>query len=276
MTQRTILITGCSSGIGYHCAHALHKRGWRVFAACRRQTDCDRLVAEGLESVRLDYREPDSIAAAVDDVLTKTGGRLDALFNNGAYSHPGAVEDLPVEHVRRVMEANFLGWYDLTRRIVPVMRRQGAGRIVNCSSVLGFIGVRFTSAYTATKFALEGWTDVLRLELADTDIHVCLIEPGPIRSRMIENARNMFVETVDIRTSPFRQAYGRELSRLSSGHRSSTFKLGPEAVFPRLLHALESPHPRARYRITLPTHVGAWLKRLLPTVLLDRVLLRQR
>lgn len=275
-TSRTVLITGCSSGIGYACAHALKKRGWRVFAACRQQADCDRLVGEGLETVRLDYADEDSIAAAVDRVLAATGGRLDALFNNGAYAHPGAVEDLSTDHLRALLETNFIGWYDLTRRIIPVMRRQGSGRIVNCSSVLGFVAVRFTSAYSASKFAVEGWSDALRLELRGTGIHVSLLQPGPIRSRMLDNARIRFMNTIDVRNSPFRSDYGRELSRLSGSSKSSAFKLGPEAMIAPLIHALESPSPRARYRVTLPTLIGSWLKRLLPTRMMDRVLIRQR
>ena len=273
---RTILITGCSSGIGYHCAHALQKRGWRVFAACRQQIDCDRLAREGLETVHLDYADQDSIAAAVDHVLTETGGRLDALFNNGAYAHPGAVEDLSTEHLRTLLETNFIGWYDLTRRILPAMRRHGSGRIVNCSSVLGFVAVRFTSAYSASKFAVEGWSDALRLELRGTGIRVSLLQPGPIRSRMLENSRARFMDTIDVRNSPFRRDYARELSRLSGSSKRSAFKLGPEAMLAPLIHALESPAPRARYRVTIPTLVGAWLKRLLPTDMMDRVLLRQR
>lgn len=276
MTQRTILITGCSSGIGYRAAHTLKQRDWRVFAACRRQEDCDRLAAEGLETVRLDYCDEQSIAAAVDYVLDKTGGQLDALFNNGAYAHPGAVEDLSTQYVRTVMETNFIGWYDLTRRILPAMRRQGHGRIVNCSSVLGFVAVRFTAAYSASKFAVEGWSDALRLELQGTGITVSLLQPGPIRSSMLDNSAARFLDTVDVRNSRFRRDYGRELSRLSGSSKKSAFKLGPEAVVRALVHALESPNPRSRYRITLPTQVGAWLKRILPTPMLDRVLLLQR
>jgi len=276
MLARTILITGCSSGIGYHCAHALKARGWRVFAACRREADCERLAAEGLETLRLDYSDIASIAAAVEHVLAATGGTLDALFNNGAYSHPGAVEDVSTDHLRALMEANFIGWYDLTRRVLPAMRRQGHGRIVNCSSVLGFLAVRFTSAYSASKFAVEGWSDALRLELRGSGIQVSLIQPGPIHSRMLENARMRFLETVDVRNSPFHDDYRREISRLSNGPTSSNFKLGPEALVAPLIHALESPSPRARYRVTIPTRVGAWLKRLLPTRMMDRVLIRQR
>lgn len=275
-SQRTILITGCSSGIGYHSAHALKGRGWRVFAACRQQQDVERLAGEGLETLRLDYRDEGTIASAVDQVLEATDGKLDALFNNGAYAHPGAVEDLATGHLRELLETNFIGWYDLTRRVLPTMRQHGSGRIVNCSSVLGFVAVRFTSAYSASKFAVEGWSDALRLELRDTGIHVSLLQPGPIKSRMLDNSRDRFINTIDIRNSPFRRDYGRELSRLSGSSKRSAFKLGPEAMVAPLIHALESDRPRARYRVTVPTQIGAWLKRLLPTSMMDNVLLKQR
>ena len=275
--QRTILITGCSSGIGYHCAHALHRHGgWRVFASCRKQVDADRLAGEGLETLRLDLTDSASIAAAVEEVLRRTGGKLDALFNNGAYSQPGAFEDVPTDNVRRLFETNFFGWYELTRLVLPVMRKQGHGRIVNCSSVLGFVSVRFLGAYAATKHAVEGWTDTLRLELEGTGIEAIILQPGPIHTRMLANARAHFLDTVDVRTSLFRGDYGRELSRLAGGNRSFSFKRGPEAVADKLFHALEDPRPRARYRVTIPTLVGAWLKWLLPTRVMDKVLLRQR
>ncbi len=275
--QRTILITGCSSGIGYHCAHALHSHGgWRVFASCRRQEDADRLASEGLETLRLDLSDSASIAAAVEEVLKRTGGKLDALFNNGAYSQPGAFEDVPTDNVRKLFETNFFGWYELTRLVLPVMRKQGHGRIVNCSSVLGFVSVRFMGAYAATKHAVEGWTDSLRLELKDTGIEAIILQPGPIHTRMLDNARAHFINTVDVRHSFFRGDYGRELSRFASGNRANSFKRGPQAVAHKLFQALEDPHPRARYRVTIPSLVGAWLKRLLPTSILDKVLLQQR
>ncbi len=274
--QRSVLITGCSTGIGHHCAHALKDRGWQVFATCRQERDCERLRDEGLDSFRLDYTDPASIETAVATALERTGGRLDALFNNGAYGHPGAVEDLEVEHLRLLFETNFLGWYDLTRRVLPAMRAQGHGRIVQNSSVLGYVALRFSSSYVASKHALEGWSDTLRLELAGTGIHVSILQPGPIRSKMLDNARARFMATIDVKASPFRKDYNREISRMNSGHTSSRFKLGPEIVFDRLVHALESNRPRARYRITIPAHVAAILKRALTTRAGDRILLAQR
>jgi NAD(P)-dependent dehydrogenase (short-subunit alcohol dehydrogenase family) len=272
----SILITGCSSGIGYHAAHTLQRLGWQVFAACRREADVARLTGEGLVSLRLDYSDSASIEAALATVLNATGGRLDALFNNGAYAHPAAIEDLATADLRALLEADFIGWHDLTRRVIPAMRRQGSGRIVNCSSVLGVVAGRFTGAYVAAKFAVEGWSDTLRLELAGSGISVSLIEPGPIATRFLEHAREHFVASVDPKGSPFREDYDRALARLTEDHPGSMFERGPEAVTSALLRALQSRRPRARYPVTLPAHIGLWSKRLLPTRVLDWFLLLQR
>ena len=274
--RKTILVTGCSSGIGAYCARALKAEGWQVIASARAADDIATLEADGLEAFRLDYADPSSIAGFFDQAMAATGGRCDALFNNGAFSTPGAFEDVATEHVRKMFDTNFFGWYELTRRVLPAMRKQGHGRIINCSSVLGFMSVRFMGAYAASKHAVEGWNDSLRLELEGTGIHPIILQPGPIKSRMLDNARAHFLETVDVRNSSFRSEYGRELSKYASGNRTSSFKKGPEAVVNSLIKALEDPRPRARYRVTIPTQVGAWLKRLLPTRWLDKILMMQR
>jgi NAD(P)-dependent dehydrogenase (short-subunit alcohol dehydrogenase family) len=274
-SPRSILITGCSSGIGRHAALGLKAHGWRVFAGVRSRNDLASLAEEGVEPVHLDYDSPAIVATALYRVLDLTNGRLDALFNNGAFGQLGAVEDIATEHLRAQFEANFFGWHELIRKVVPVMRRQGGGRIVNCSSILGFVAARYRGAYVASKYALEGMTDALRLELAGTGIHVVLIEPGPIRSRFVDNALARFNETVDSNRSVHRDAYAKVLARLKRGDASSRFKRGPEAVFTKLVHALEADSPRARYRVTAPTHVAAWMKRLLPTGLIDRIVLSQ-
>ncbi len=268
--DRTILITGCSSGIGHTCALGMKGRGWTVFATARSAEDCAALEAAGLTAIVLDYGDPDSIAACLDTVLAKTGGGLTALFNNGAYGQPGAVEDLRPDVLRAQFEANFFGWHDLTRRVVPVMRRQGAGRIVQCSSVLGFVGLKFRGAYVASKYALEGLTDCLRLELRGSGIFVSLIQPGPIETRFTENAVRAFDQNIDAEASAFRDAYERRKRHLQDGG-ESRFKLGPEAVLERLIHAVEHPRPKPRYQVTTPTFVMDGLRRLLPTRALDRL-----
>ena len=183
MSGKAILITGCSSGIGLCVARGLSSRGYRVFATARKSSDVEVLNKEGLESLVLDLDDPHSITAAVEEILIRTNGRLDALFNNGAYGQPGAVEDLSRDVLRAQFETNLFGWHQLTNLVLPVMRRQGHGRIIHNSSVLGFVALRYRGAYNASKYALEGLADTMRLELAGTHLHVSIIEPGPISSR---------------------------------------------------------------------------------------------
>lgn len=275
-TTRSILITGCSSGIGYDAAHALAKRGWRVFATCRREADCARLRGEGLESFVLDYEDEATIEAAVAEVLARTGGTLDALFNNGAYAIPGAVEDLPRAAMRAIFETNVFGYLDLTNRVIPVMRTQGHGRIVNCSSVLGLVVMRWRGAYNATKYALEGLTDTLRLELRGTNLHAILIEPGPIDTKIRENSRPHFEKWIDWQSSPLADLYRDELlGRLyekTSGN--DGYNRPCAAVTKKLIHALEAPNPKPRYYVTTPTYIAGAIRRLLPTRLADVILSR--
>jgi len=271
MEQRSILITGCSSGIGLASAREMKARGWRVFATARKPDDIKRLRDEiGVESLYLDYAEPASIAAAADDVLAATGGTLAALFNNGAYGQPGAVEDLRPEVLRAQFEANVFGWHDLTTRLIPAMRAQGEGRIVFCSSVLGLIAAPYRGAYCASKFAVEALADALRIELAPSGIKVILIEPGPIASRFVEHALEAYRRNIDLEGSPHRAIYRARIARLEEGG-SQTFKLGPEAVAAKLAAALASKRPRPRYYVTLPTYAAVLMRRLLPTRVLDAV-----
>lgn len=266
---RSILITGCSSGIGLDAARGLTARGWRVFATCRQQEDCDRLTAEGLESFVLDYTDEASISAAVDEALSRTGGTLDAVFNNGAFACPGAVEDLPRDALRSIFETNLFGYHDLTRRVIPVMRAQGRGRIVNCSSVLGLVGIKWRGAYVSTKFAMEGLSDVLRIEMQGTGIDIILIEPGPITSRIRANAIPHFERWIDWRNSARADEYRGLLSRLYEDRGPDRFELPASAVTTKLIHALESPRPKARYYVTTPTYLMGFARRILPTRALD-------
>ena len=275
MKNKSILITGCSTGIGRHCAVALKALGWRVFATARTEDDLADLVKEGLEAVHLDYTDPSSIAACADHVLKATDGKLYALFNNGAYGQPGAVEDLSVDTLRAQFDTNFFGWHDLTTRMIPAMRQNGEGRIVQCSSVLGLVAIRFRGAYAASKFALEALSDSLRLELWDTDIHISLIEPGAIKTRFRDNGLIKFKANINIDASPHRAAYNETLERLEGKELSNNFKPGPDVVFKKLLHALESPRPRARYFVTVTTWMAALGRRFLPTKIYDMLLVRQ-
>ena len=274
MTQKSILITGCSSGIGYDAAHGLKAAGWRVFAACRQQVDCDRLAQEGLETVQLDYSDEASITTALQYVLEQTGGTLDALFNNGAYACPGANEDLPRGALREIFEANVFGWHDLTRQVIPVMRAQGHGHIVNCSSVLGLVVAPWRSAYNSTKFALEALTDTLRIEMRGTNIKVVLIEPGPVTSKIRKNAIPHFEKWIDWENSPRADQYRATLNKrlYKDSDTKDAFELPPSAVTTKLLRALNSDRPKARYYVTTPTYIMGTLRRILPTRALDWLL----
>lgn len=272
--DRTILITGCSSGIGLDAARGMKARGWRVFATCRQEADCKRLQEEGLESFRLDYADEASIAAAVEEVKAR-GGRLDVLYNNGAFACPGAVEDLPRGALREIFETNLFGYHDLTTRVIPLMRAQGHGRIVNCSSVLGLVGMRWRGAYVSTKFAMEGLTDVLRIEMRGTGIDIVLIEPGPITSRIRENSVPHFEKWVDWEASPRAEEYRSLLHRLYDAKTApDRFELPASAVTKALVRACESPRPRARYYVTTPTHLMGIARRILPNRVLDWLVAR--
>jgi NAD(P)-dependent dehydrogenase (short-subunit alcohol dehydrogenase family) len=272
---KVVLVTGCSSGIGAHCARALKADGWRVIASARRPQDLAALHADGIEAFHLDYTEPDSIAAFFEAAMAATGGRCDALFNNGAYSQVGAVEDLPVEALRLQFEANVFGWHDLTRRVIPVMRRQGHGRIVQCSSILGLVPMRWRGAYCAAKHALEALTVSLGLELAGSGIHVSLIEPGPIRSRIAQNALAHFERHIDAENSVHRDLYARQVGRMKGVTTTWKDKLGPEAVYTVLRHALTAQRPRPHYAVTRQAKIGVIARRLLPARWFYAILARQ-
>lgn len=273
-SSRTILITGCSSGIGAYCARALQRDGWRVFATARKPGDLAALKADGVEAFYLDYREPASIQALVRDVLAASGGTLDALFNNGGYAQPGAVEDVPMEALREQFETNFFGWHDLTRRIVPVMRKQGHGSIVHCSSILGLVPQKWRGAYTASKHALEGLMVTLRLELMDTNITVSLIEPGAITSRIAETAAAYADKYIDMEHSVHRLAYARRMQVLRSGGVRAGRKPGPELVYTAVKDALTSKYPKPHYVVTAAARIGHILKRLIPARALHMILAR--
>jgi len=282
MAQKSILITGCSTGIGYTCALGMKERGWRVFATARNEADIARLNALGLETLYLDYAEPKSIENCARQVLERCDGQLDVLFNNGAFGQGGAVEDLTPAVLRHQMETNVIGWHDLTCRIIPSMRQRGFGRIVQCSSILGLIALKWRGAYNASKFAIEALSDTMRLELHGTGVFVSQIEPGPIRSKFQHHAIVNFKKTIDAENSPHKLEYQRQIEGKSgtslNGWEPETpqearartgkgwmpkYRLGPDAVLDKLIHAAESNRPKPRYYVTLPTHMGAFARRIL-------------
>lgn len=267
--DKTVLITGCSSGIGECLAKGIHRRpGYRVLATARRDKDVESLRAAGLTALPLDLADSRSVSAAADEAQALGGGHVDILVNNGAYGQPGAVEDLSREALRAQFEVNVLGTHELTTRVLPGMRRQGWGRIIQISSILGLVSLPFRGAYNASKHALEALSDTLRLELRGTGIHVSLIEPGPIESRFRHNAMRRFEEHVRVADSPHRQRYETVRARLHSDT-PDPFTLPPEAVLSKALLAMERRSPRPRYPVTVPAHALARLKRVLPDRLFD-------
>ncbi len=272
--RKSIIVTGCSSGIGAYCARALAQDGWHVIATVRKIDDLAPLEAQGIDTQLMDYSRPDTIAMLVNAVRERTGGRIDALFNNGAYGQPGAVEDITTATLRKQFETNLFGWHELTRQIIPLMRAHGQGRIINCSSILGLLPYRYRGAYTASKFALEGLTMTLRMELEGSGIHVSLIEPGPIASRFTANALAMFEEHVDIEKSHHTREYKRQRARLDGSGSGNRHRLGPDAVYSVLTHALTAARPKPHYLVTTPAKQGAFLKRLLPADLFYRLMRR--
>ncbi|WP_298219775.1 SDR family NAD(P)-dependent oxidoreductase [Halothiobacillus sp.] len=270
---RSILITGCSSGIGLCVARGLADRGHRVIASVRQEKDIKTWPHADIPVVCLDLTDDQSIESGLNAALAHTDGMLDALFNNGAFGLPGAVEDLSREALRAQFETNLFGWQVLTNRVIPLMRTQGFGRIIQNSSVLGIAALPFRGAYVASKFALEGLSDTLRLELHGTGIDVSLIEPGPITSRFRANAASAFLRFIPIESSFHADAYRKQLVRLNKPGPAAPFTLPPEAVLGRVIHALESRRPKARYPVTVPTYLFSILRRLLPSRWMDRVLL---
>ena len=273
MTQKTILITGCSSGIGYACALGLKARGYRVFATVRNDADAKILAAQDIETIIMDYSERKSVVSCAKEISKRTDGKLYALFNNGAHGQPGAVEDLTREVLEAQFASGFFGWHQLITLCLPMMRANGQGRIIQNSSVLGIVAMKWRGAYNAMKFAIEGLTDTLRLELRHTGVHVSTIEPGPITSKFVESAMKKFDENIDQVNSHYQAAYAAQRARLAKGG-SSRFKLPPEAVLEKLIHALESDRPRAHYYVTTPTYIMGLARRFLPQGLMDRIVNR--
>ncbi len=269
MNDKSILVTGCSSGIGYACALGLKAKAYRVFATVRNAADATRLEAMGLETIMLDYSDRNSVEACAAEVSKLTGGKLYALFNNGAHGQPGAVEDLTREVLEAQFASGFFGWHQLTILCLPMLRANGGGRIINCSSVLGLVAMKWRGAYNAMKFAVEGLTDTMRLELRGSGIFVSTIEPGPITSKFVETAIKKFEANIDQENSHYKSAYADQRERFGKGG-SNRFKLPPEAVLEKLLHAIESTLPKAHYYVTTPTHIMGLARRIMSQGLMDR------
>ncbi len=276
VVTRSVLVTGCSSGIGLATAELLRSRGWVVFPTARKPEDLAMLTGKGFDPIELDVASSESIATAVDQVLKKNKGNLGAVVNNAGFGMPGAIEDLSRDAMRDQFEVNLFGLQELTNKLIPVFRQQGFGRIVNVSSVVGRLSLPFMGIYSASKFALEAMSDALRVELAQHMISVSLVEPGPIATSFSTNCASQGESKLDIGASRFGSAYKNYFQkRQHGGMAEDRFRLPPEAVARKIAHALESSHPRIRYKVTIPAHLGAWAARFLPAGLIDQVMIRQ-
>lgn len=272
--METVLITGCSSGIGYHVAKGLKQRGYNVYATARKEEDVKRLISEGFKCLQLDYADSASVQDLANELMLLVGTNLYGVFHNGAYGQPGAVEDLTRETLEKQFATNVFGWMELNNRLIVLMRHNNRGRIIFNSSVLGLISLPFRGAYNASKYAIEGFADTLRLELSDTNVKVSLVEPGPIESRFRPNALQALKDNVNLEDSVHRDRYKKTLSRLAKQGHVDPYTLSPEAVLKKVIHALESKNPQAHYYVTIPTYVMGALKRLLPTKLMDKFILK--
>ena len=271
-TVKTVLITGCSSGIGFCLAHGLRAAGYRVFATARKEKDITKLKELGFDAFLLDLASSGSIKAAISELYQKTDS-LYALINNGAYGQAGALEDISREALEKQFQVNVFGWHELTNLVLPSMKEKNVGRIVYISSVLGFVAMPFRGPYVASKFAIEGLVDTLRLELKQTKIKLSLIQPGPIESKFRQNAFLAFKENVDSSNSDYKREYKTMIERLNSD-KNVQFTLSPESVLRCVLHALESKVPKNHYRVTFPTKLFAFLCRILPSSWMDNILSR--
>lgn len=269
---RNILITGCSSGIGAHCARRLREDGWRVLVTARKPEDIERLKQDGFDVFYLDYREPESIKRCFDDAMKETDGRLDVLFNNGAYSQAGAVEDLPIAALREQFDANFFGWHEMTLLAVAAMRKNGGGRIVQHSSVLGIVPMPLRGAYNASKFAIEGLYSTMSMELAGSGVYLSMIETGPIPSKIALNAVPYVEKYIDVENSVHAADYAPRIAALKAGGTPDKNGKGAEPVYVQLKRALNAKKPKTHYYVTIQTHISGVLKRLLPSNLLYRLL----
>jgi len=270
--MRNILITGCSSGIGLETAKILKKEGIKVYASARKEEDVKMLQDLGLNTFLLDVTNPAQIKEALDQIL-KNDAKIDAVFNNAGFGQPGALEDITVPVLKEQFETNVFGLHELTRQVLPIMRAQGYGKIIQHSSVLGIISLRFRGAYNASKYAIEGLADTLRLELANTKIFVSTINTGPVTSKFRDNAVKKFQKNVDQENSAFKNEYKNELNaRLENDKDDTPFNLPASSVANVILKIMNTDKPKPRYYVTKATYILGFLKRILSTSLLDSIL----
>ncbi len=268
--MKAVLITGCSSGIGLCMAQGLKQAGYRVFATARQERDVEILKEKGFEALQLDLASSESINKACATIFEKSN-TLYGLIHNGAYGQVGALEDVSRQALEAQFQTNVFGWHELTNLVLPKMKQHNEGRIIYLSSILGFVAMPFRGPYNASKFAIEGLVNTLRLELTNTAVQCSLIQPGPIESEFRVNAYKAFKKHIDMENSDYQISYQKMLVRLQS-KKLADFTLGPEAVLKCCLHALHAKQAKIHYRVTFPTKLFAVLIRLLPAWLMDKAL----
>ena len=266
-----IVITGCSTGIGLETAKYLKIQGLNVYPTAREQKDVDMLLDLGFKNaMKLDVRDSSEISSVIQRVV-ENDNKIDIWFNNAGYGQVGAIEDLPTDILKEQFDTNVFGLHECTRQIIPIMRKQGYGKIIQHSSVLGLISLFGRGAYNASKYAIEGLTDTLRLELHNTDIHVSLLNTGPVTSNFRNTAMRKLKENIDIKNSIFKEQYQKNLSADKS---TVPFNEEADSVAKVVHQIILSKKPKPRYYITKATYILGYLKRILSTSLLDRVLLK--
>ncbi|MEA3354695.1 MAG: SDR family NAD(P)-dependent oxidoreductase [Campylobacterota bacterium] len=271
LSLANILITGCSSGIGLETALYLKQKGYRVFASARDQEDIDILIDNGFETFYLDVTKHQTITDTLNNILNLTEGKLDVVFNNAGFGQPGAVEDIRTDILKEQFETNVFGLHEVTRQVLPIMYAQGYGKIIQHSSVLGLISLKFRGAYNASKYAIEGLTDTLRLELLDTNIDVTLLNTGPVTSKFRENAVNKLKNNIDMENSRFKGTYEQNIKKNKS---NVPFNLEAVEVAKVVERIIRTNNVKPRYYITKATYILGYLKRVLSTNSLDKILRR--
>lgn len=244
MREKVILITGASSGIGYDSALALASQGHKVYAAARRMERMEPLREKGVVTLHLDITDDASLAACVRSLI-EAEGRIDVLVNNAGYGYLGAIENVPMEEARRQMEVNLFGLARLTQTVLPYMREQHAGRIINVSSVAGKAVIPFGGWYNVSKFAVEAFSDALRMESRNFGIQVCIIEPSGIKTDW------GMIAADNLETSSKGSAYEAKAMQMSGMLRwaySTNLLSGPDRVTHSIVRAVNARRPRTRYR----------------------------
>ncbi|MGT2907323.1 oxidoreductase [Streptococcus dentiloxodontae] len=266
--SKVILITGASSGIGYQTAEELASQGHIVYGAARRVDAMEPLKAKGVKALRLDITDEASINAALDTII-KQEGRIDVLVNNAGYGSYGAIEDVTMEEAKAQFEVNVFGLARLTQLVLPYMRQQGSGRIVNVSSMGGRLTSYLGAWYHATKYAVEAFSDALRMETADFGIDVSIIEPGGIKTDW------GFLAADKLEASAKGGAYEAQATEAATGMRkqySGNMMSDPKIISRAISKAVNSRRPKARYLIGFGAKPLVFLHAILPTRLFDKIM----